>query len=144
MNDQATSYAALILRISLGSMFIAHALLKLLVFTLPGTAQYFSSVGIPGELAYLVFTLEIAGGTMLIAGFHSRWVSLMLIPVLIGAATVHWPNGWVFSNPNGGWEYPVVLIVMSVVQSLLGDGAYALRSVVQNLTRSGTTVPVTQ
>jgi len=144
MNDQASSYAALILRISLGSMFIAHALLKLLVFTLPGTAQFFSSVGIPGELAYVVFIVELVGGTMLITGFYSRWVSLMLIPVLIGAVSVHWPNGWVFSNPNGGWEYPVVLVMMSVVQSLLGDGAYALRPVVQKLTGSGTTEPVTQ
>jgi len=121
-------YAALVLRISLGSMFIAHAMLKLLVFTLPGTAQFFVSVGFPGVLAYVVFGAEMIGGTLLIAGLYSRIVSLALIPILLGAAFVHWPNGWVFSNANGGWEYPVFLITMSIVQALLGDGAYAART----------------
>jgi len=32
--------AALLLRLSLGTMFVAHALLKYFVFTLPGTAQF--------------------------------------------------------------------------------------------------------
>lgn len=127
INNNTAPYAALVLRISLGSMFIAHALLKLIVFTLPGTAQYFISVGFPGSLAYLVFAAEILGGLLLITGTASRWVSLALIPVLLGAAFVHWPNGWVFSNPNGGWEYPIFLIAMSLVQALLGDGAYAVK-----------------
>jgi putative oxidoreductase len=39
---------------------------------------------------------------------------------------VHLPNGWVFSAPNGGWEYPAFLIVASVVQALVGAGAYAV------------------
>lgn len=133
MINNSASYAAFILRISLGSMFIAHALLKLLVFTLPGTVQFFTSVGLPGVLAYIVFVAELIGGLMLITGCYSRWASLMLIPVLLGAAFVHWPNGWIFSNPNGGWEYPVFLTAMAVVQALLGDGAYSLKPFVQKL-----------
>src|ERR1043166_3772613 len=42
--------AALLLRVSLGTMFIAHALLKYFVFTLPGNAQFFESLGLPGPL----------------------------------------------------------------------------------------------
>jgi putative oxidoreductase len=56
-------------------------------------------------------------------------VSLALIPILIGATWVHIGNGWVFSAANGGWEYPVFLIAVSLVQSLLGDGAYAFSKV---------------
>jgi putative oxidoreductase len=41
---------------------------------------------------------------------------------------VHAPNGWVFSAPNGGWEYPVFLALAALVQALLGDGALALRA----------------
>ena len=44
-------YAALLLRVALGAMFIAHALLKYYVFTLPGTAQFFQPLGLPGALA---------------------------------------------------------------------------------------------
>ena len=43
MIDQRTApYAALILRLTLGVMFIAHSLvLKHFTYTLPGTAQFF-------------------------------------------------------------------------------------------------------
>jgi putative oxidoreductase len=116
-----------VLRIALGTMWIAHALLKLLVFTLPGTVAYFDSVGLPGVLAYPVFAAELAGGIALVAGFYARQVSLALVPVMLGAASVHIGNGWVFSAPGGGWEYPVFLAVASVALYLIGDGAYALK-----------------
>jgi putative oxidoreductase len=118
---------AFVLRVSLGTMFIAHALLKYFVFTLPGTVQFFSSLGLPGGLAYFTFAAELAGGVLLIVGAYARYVSIALVPILIGAAWAHFGNGWVFSAPNGGWEYPVFLAVASVVQFLIGDGAFALR-----------------
>ena len=120
-------YAALVLRVSLGIMFVAHALLKVLVFTLPGTVGFFESVGFPGWLAYLTVAAELIGGTLLILGVYARWVALALLPVLLGALQVHLGNGWVFSAEGGGWEYPAFLAVASLVQALLGDGAYALR-----------------
>jgi putative oxidoreductase len=128
MIDAKTApYAAFILRLALGTMFIAHGLMKVFVFTLPGTAQFFASAGFPGWTAYPVTALEIVGGLLLVAGVYSRVVAAGLIPVLIGAATVHLGNGWVFSAPNGGWEYPVFLIVIAAVVALLGDGAWALK-----------------
>ena len=128
MIDHRTApYAALLLRVSLGIMFVAHGLMKVFLFTLPGTAQFFEKVGFPGWTAYPVTTLEIVGGLLLVAGVYSRVVATALIPVLIGAAMVHVGNGWVFSAPNGGWEYPVFLIVIAAVVALLGDGVYALK-----------------
>ena len=116
-----------VLRISLGVMWIAHALLKLLVFTLPGTAQYFASIGFPGALAYPVFAAELLGGLALVLGLYARQVALALVPVMAVAAWVHVPNGWVHTSPGGGWEYPVFLIAASIALWLLGDGAAALR-----------------
>lgn len=118
--------AILLLRVSLGSMFIAHGLLKLTVFTLPGTAQFFVSVGFPGWLAYLVTAAEIGGGVLLILGLWTRSIALALIPILLGATWVHLGNGWVFSNPKGGWEYPLFLTLTALVQAMLGSGAYAI------------------
>lgn len=126
--SQGTSpYGITLLRISLGVMWIAHALLKLFVFTLPGTAQFFTSVGFPGFLAYPVFAAELLGGLALVFGVYARQVSLALVPVMAAAAWVHLPNGWLHTSPNGGWEYPVFLIVASVALWLLGDGAMAFR-----------------
>ena len=120
-------YAALMLRVSLGVMYIAHSLvLKHFTFTLPGTAQFFESLGLPGVLAYLTFWAELVGGVLLVAGIGTRVVALALIPILAGATWVHAGNGWVFSAANGGWEYPVFLIAASLVLALLGSGRFAL------------------
>ncbi len=121
------AYGITLLRVSLGVMWIAHALLKLLVFTLPGTAQFFVSIGYPGILAYPVFAVELIGGVALVLGVYARQIALTLVPVMVVAASVHFGNGWVHTSPNGGWEYPVFLIVASVSLWLLGDGALTMR-----------------
>jgi putative oxidoreductase len=121
-----SEYGALILRLALGAMYLAHGLLKVFVFTLPGTAAFFASQGFPSWTAYLVVAAEILAGIALIVGFQVRLVAIAGLPILLGALVVHLPNGWVFSAPNGGWEYPAFLIVASVVQALVGAGAYAV------------------
>ena len=120
--------AAFVLRIALGVMYLAHSvLLKLMIFTLAGTAAFFVTVGLPGWLAYVTFAIEAIGGILLILGIQSRWVVLALLPALFGAIIwVHGANGWVFTATGGGWEYPAFLIIASILQVLLGDGAYAL------------------
>ena len=120
-------YAAFILRAALGIMFLAHSVvLKLFQFTLPGTAAFFGQLGLPAWSAYAVFFAEAIGGAMLVLGIQTRWVALALAPILLGAVWVHAGNGWMFGSPNGGWEYPLYLLLLSVVQAMLGDGAYAL------------------
>ena len=127
IDPRTAPYAALLLRLSLGVMFLAHSVyLKLVVFTLPGTADYFGSLGLPPESAYLIFALETAGGLALILGFHTRTVALILVPVLLGATWAHSGNGWLFSANGGGWEYPLFLTATAIVQALLGGGAYAM------------------
>jgi putative oxidoreductase len=118
-----------LLRLTLGIMFIAHSVvLKLLTYGLDGTAQFFVGVGLPGWLAYATFFAEALGGVLLVLGVFTRSVALGLTLPLIGAIVwVHGGNGWVFTAPNGGWEYPAYLIVLCVAQALLGSGAYALR-----------------
>jgi putative oxidoreductase len=120
--------AALLLRLSLGTMFVAHALLKLFVFTLPGTAQFFASLGLPGVLGYVIFAAELVGGLLLILGVRVRAVALALVPVMLGATFVHLGNGWLFSAKGGGWEFPAFWTASLIVQALLGEGAYALRA----------------
>lgn len=119
--------AAFILRVSTGIYFLVHGLTKLFVFTPAGTAGYFQSLGLPGAMGYLTMVLEIAGGLALIAGIATRYVALVMAAVLLGAAWFgHAANGFSFSNPGGGWEYPVLWAVTMVALSLLGDGAPSL------------------
>lgn len=123
----SASYGLALMRVSLGAMWLAHALLKLLVFSLPGTAQFFESVGYPGFLAYPVFAVELLGGIALLLGLYARQVALALVPVLAVAASVHFGNGWVHTSAGGGWEYPLFLVAASVALWLAGDGALAAR-----------------
>jgi putative oxidoreductase len=120
-------WGATLLRAALGTMWITHALLKALVYTMPGAAGFFASVGLPGFLAYPVVAAELLGGLAILLGFYGRQVSLLLLPILAVATWVHLPNGWVFTSANGGWEYPVFLLVASLAHWLVGDGRLALR-----------------
>ena len=145
MNDERRiDLAALLLRTGLGAMFIAHALLKIFVFTPAGTAQFFESLGLPGALAYATIVAELAGGLMLILGVYARGVAFALVPVLLGATWAHFGNGWLFTAPKGGWEYPAFLTLAAVVVGLLGAGRYAInarlapsRGVAPGLQRAG-------
>ena len=129
IDTRTAPYAALLLRVSLGALFLAHAGLKLFVFTPAGTAAYFGSVGLPPALAYLTIAAEVLGGIGLILGLWTRAVAIVLTPILLGAIfTVHGGAGFFFDNAHGGWEYPAFWIVALIVQALLGDGIYALRA----------------
>jgi putative oxidoreductase len=122
------AYATALLRISLGVMFLAHSVvLKHFTFSLAGTAGYFESIGLPGLLAYVVFSIEALAGVALVLGIGTRIATVAVLPVLLGAFWVHLGNGWVFSADGGGWEYPLYLIVLTIAQYLLGPGAFALR-----------------
>jgi len=127
VDPKLAPYAIMLLRIALGVMFLAHSLiLKLFVFTLPGTAGFFASIGLPGAFAYVVFAAEAVGGALLILGVQARWVALALAPILAGATWAHWGNGWMFGYENGGWEYPLYLTLLAVCQFMLGDGRLAI------------------
>jgi len=129
MFDTRTApYAAFVLRVALGVLFLAHAGLKIFVFTPAGTAGFFASLGLPSWLAYVTIAAELAAAVALILGVWPRIAALAVVPVLLGAiATVHGPAGFYFTNPNGGWEYPAFWIVGLVALALIGDGAFALR-----------------
>ncbi len=129
MIDHRTApYAALGLRVSLGALSLAHAGLKFFVFTPAGTAGFFESLGLPGFLGVGAIAVEAIAGIALILGVGVRAAALATLPILLGAIfLVHGANGWLFSAPGGGWEFPAFWAAALAVQALLGEGAYALR-----------------
>lgn len=68
IDTRTAPYAALVLRVTLGLLFLSHAGLKIFVFTPAGTAGFFGSLGLPGWLAYVTILWEVAGGVALILG----------------------------------------------------------------------------
>jgi putative oxidoreductase len=129
IDNRLAPYGAFTLRAALGIMFIAHAYLKIVVFTVPGFAGFLGQVGYPAFLAWPIILAELLGGLAILTGLYARVVSAALLPVLLGAALIHAPNGWVFNAPNGGWEYPAFLAAAALAHILIGDGAFALKPV---------------
>ena len=128
MNDNHTAaYGAFLLRLGLGTLALAHGLLKIFVFTVPGTVSFFESIGYPGFFAYLVMAGEVAGGLALITGIYARAAAIALMPILIGATLQHVPNGWLFSSAKGGWEFPAFWTVALLAQALMGPGAFTVK-----------------
>ena len=120
-------YAALLLRLALGVLFIAHGSVKLFVHKPSGTAAYFQSLGLPGFVGYLTMAAELGGGALLLMGIGTTVVALALVPLIIGTILlVHGSKGWMFNNEGGGWEYPAFWAVALVVQALLGSGSFSL------------------
>ena len=135
IKESTAPYAALLLRVSLGILFLAHVSLKIFVFTIPGFVGYFGTLGLPAVVAYAVIAFELVGGIFLILGIYASIVALPLTLEVLGTiALAHGANGWLFTNKGGGWEYPAFWAVGLMALSLLGDGAMALKST----QRSGT------
>jgi putative oxidoreductase len=122
-----TPYAALLLRVSMGVMFLAHGgLLKIGTFGLAGTMGFFGSLGYPPVFGAIVAFAEVGAGIALILGVGVRAVSLLVLPIMIGATIQHLPAGWLFSAQGGGWEFPAFWTAALLVQAGLGAGAHAL------------------
>ncbi len=124
--EENTQLGAALLRIALGIILLAHSLLKIFVFTIPGTVGFFESLGLPAIVAYLTIFGELAAGIALIIGVLPRLAATLSVPILLGATWAHLGNGWVFSNQGGGWEFPALLAVLAMIVAIQGAGAYAL------------------
>lgn len=123
----AAPYAALLLRVTLGLMFLAHLYWKFEV--LPGGLHAwwsnFSANGYPRFVPWYALSAEFAGALLLIPGIYTRWVSLYTLPLMIGASHF-WliRRGFYFSG--AGAELPVVWSIMLILQAMLGNGPYAV------------------
>jgi putative oxidoreductase len=134
IDTKTAPYAALLLRVSLGGLLLAHAGLKFFVFTPAGTEKFFASLGLPGWFGLVVMAGETICGLALILGVYARIAAVLMALDLLGAVfMVHIHNGFFFTDTGGGWEYPGFWAVALIVLALLGEGAYALRPTVKAL-----------
>ena len=122
------SYAALLLRLSLGVLFLLHGLyLKVFVFGMAGASQGFAGMGLPAWFAWVVMLYETIRGIMLMLGIYVPLVAAFLgIHMLAATVIGHSANGWLFTNKGGGYEFPLFWAIACFALALLGAGAYAL------------------
>jgi putative oxidoreductase len=124
------AYGATLLRLVLGIVYIMHAYLAVVVFGPAGMIDYQAKHGVPfPEIGtwYLIVAHGL-GGIFLVLGLFTRWAALVNVPVMVGALLfVHLKNGfWAHTNPSG-YEYVLVLAVVSLAVAMIGGGALTLR-----------------
>ncbi|UFX42393.1 DoxX family protein [Bradyrhizobium sp. 41S5] len=127
MIDQRTApYAALLLRVTLAGLFIAHLYGKCVLKPINLWWNGLSKLGYPEWVLAYALSAEFGSALLLLLGIYTRWVSIYTIPMMLGA-THFWMlrKGYWFTE--AGWEMPLVWAIMLAVQALLGDGAFALK-----------------
>ncbi|MGH1486752.1 MAG: DoxX family protein [Cellvibrionaceae bacterium] len=131
-NDQ---WASLTLRLPVGVIFVAHGAQKLFGwfggYGLEGTGQFMASQGLePGFLmALLAGSAEFFGGLALIFGLLVRPAAAVLaFTMLIAAVVVHGSNG--LFAANGGYEFALALIAVSVALVFQGGGNLSLDKII--------------
>jgi len=130
------SYGPVVLRVSVGAVFIAHGAQKLFGLWggpgLNGTTAMLTSLGLPyaQPLAILLAVVELGGGILLALGGLTRWVALALaIDMAVAIWKVHFRNGFFLSEHaarGGGAEYAMVLLAALVCLMLVGPGALSI------------------
>jgi putative oxidoreductase len=129
IEERSSRCAALLLRLTLGVLFIAHLYWKFEIFP-GGVAKWWSGLqtnGYPWFVPWYVISAEFAGAVLLIPGIYTRWVSLYAIPLMIGATQFWWVRrGFYFTSAGG--ELPLLWASTLLVQALLGDGPYAVKA----------------
>jgi putative oxidoreductase len=123
-NQSMKSIGIGLLRIHFGVILLAHGWLKVSIFTVDGTVNYFASIGLPAVIAYLVIFGELVGGLAILLGIQTRLASLFTVPIVLGAAIMNSGNGWLHSANGGGWEYAASLTVIAVAITLMGSGNF--------------------
>jgi putative oxidoreductase len=121
----AASYGALLLRLLLGGLFIAHLYRKFAISGFDNWWDGLSTAGYPAWVLAYTLSAEFACAVMITLGIHSRWASLYAFPFMVGA-TIHWFTRKGFFFTDAGYELPLVWAVLLIVQGLVGDGAYSV------------------
>lgn len=118
---------ALLARLVLGTVLIAHGWQKLTEWTIAGTTASFGEMGVPlPEIAApLATVVELGGGIAIVLGLFTRVVGVLVaIQMAIAAAIVHLPAG-IFIE-NGGWELVGVIGAASLLLAAFGPGRISL------------------
>jgi putative oxidoreductase len=124
----------LLIRLTVGGQLLVHGIVKLMG---PGVAAFAAGSlarrGIEPALpfAYIVFFNETVGAVCLMLGLFTRVIAAIIaVEFLIVTFVAHFPNGYGFSSPGGGWEYPLMWGLIIFAVSLRGGGPYSLDRVI--------------
>jgi putative oxidoreductase len=118
-------YSYAIIRFCAGAVLVYHGYGKLFGGNIAMVAEHVvTPLGLPMPMAwaYLLACLEFFGGIALAVGFLTRPIALLLVIEFIVITIWHWPNGYSFTSAHGGYEYPLLLLLIYAAIFFRGAG----------------------
>ena len=126
----SVNIAALVLRLVVGGTMMAHGWNHAWGGgKLPGTARWFESIGIrPGRVHALFATVtELGAGGLLILGLLTPVAAAGVVGVMLVALVAnHAKNGFFIFRPGEGYEYVLMITLVSCAIGALGAGDWSL------------------
>jgi putative oxidoreductase len=123
-------WSTVILRVVLGITFFVHGLVKF-QGGIENTVGWFDSIGLPGVLAYVVATLELVGGLLLVVGFGTRIVSALFVLLMLGATfKAKLALGFLGNGQMAGYELDIALMAMALFLAVNGSNMLSLDQVI--------------
>lgn len=121
---------ALILRVTLGALFLVHGLVKF-QGGIENIVGWFESIGLPGFMAYGVALVELIGGIALIIGLGTRLVSALFALIMIGATLkVKLSVGLLGNGQMAGYELDLVFLSIAVYLVINGSKALSVSQLI--------------
>jgi putative oxidoreductase len=123
--ESIAPYSYAIIRFCAGAILIYHGYGKLFGGNIAGVADHVvTPLGLPMPMAWAYFLgiLEFAGGAALAVGFLTRPIALMLVVEFLIITFWHYGNGYSFSSPKGGYEFPLLLLFIYAAIFFRGAG----------------------
>ncbi len=114
-----------LMRFAAAAVVVYHGYAKLFLgFAGPVAQNILAPLGLPAPLAwaYWLGVLELVGGAFLAIGLLTRPIALMLAVELAIVTYWHFGNGYFFTAPRGGWEFPALLTLLYIGILFRGGG----------------------
>jgi putative oxidoreductase len=123
-------FSYLVVRVTAGGMLLVHGIAKLMygsidAFAAGALARRGIEPALP--LAYVVWTIETVGAVCIMGGLFTRFFAVAAgIQFTVIVFIAHWPQGFWWNRPGGGWEYPLLWGLIFAAIALRGGGPYSL------------------
>ena len=124
--ESIAPYSYALIRFGAGAVIFYHGFAKLFRGLAPAVANGFASMGvpIPEVLAYGLGVLQLLGGAALAVGLLTRPIALLFAVEMIFSVIFHYRNGYTFAAPGGGYEFPLVMLLLYVAISSAGRALF--------------------
>ncbi|QGQ47692.1 DoxX family protein [Metabacillus sediminilitoris] len=120
------AWSTVILRVVLGITFFIHGLVKF-QGGIENTVGWFDSIGIPGFFAYVVASLELVGGLLLVVGFGTRIVAALFVLLMLGATfKAKLALGFLGNGQMAGYELDIALMAIALFLAVNGSNMLSL------------------